>query len=52
MKLTSAAILLAAFFTQTVLAQSTGRVFVTNERSNTVSVINGTTHQFEATIAI
>ena len=39
MKLTSAAILLAAFFTQTVLAQSTGRVFVTNERSNTVSVI-------------
>lgn len=52
MKLTSAAILLAALFTQTILAQSTGRVFVTNERSNTVSVINGTTHQVEATIAI
>jgi len=52
MKLTNTAILLAVFFTQTVFAQSTGRVFVTNERSNTVSVINGTTHQVEATIDI
>lgn len=52
MKLTSAAILMATLFTQTVLAHSTGRVFVTNERSNTVSVINGTTHQLEATIEI
>jgi PQQ-dependent catabolism-associated beta-propeller protein len=52
MKLTSTAIFLATLFTQTVLAQSTGRVFVTNERSNTVSVINGTTHLLEATIDI
>lgn len=52
MKLINAAIFFIVFFTQTVFAQSTGRVFVTNERSNTVSVINGTTHQVEATIEI
>lgn len=52
MKLINIAIFFIAFFTQTVFAHSTGRVFVTNERSNTVSVLNGTTHQVEATIAI
>lgn len=52
MKLIYVAILSAALFTQLAIAQHTGRVFVTNERSNTVSVINGKTHQIEATIEI
>ena len=30
----------------------TGRIFVTNEKDNTVSVINGTSHEVEATVEI
>ena len=36
----------------TVSAQPTGRIFVTNEKDNTVSVINGATFEVEAEIQI
>lgn len=38
--------------TATVNAQPTGRIFVTNERSDSVSVINGKTLEVEGSIAI
>ena len=33
-------------------AEPTGRIFVTNEKGNTISVINGDTHEIESSIDI
>ncbi len=52
MKLYLAPLLLLIFTFNAVGAELTGRIFVTNERSNTVSVINGSTLAVEATIEI
>lgn len=46
------ATLLCAFLSQTVIATPSGRIFVTNEKGNTVSVINGETFEVEQEIAI
>ena len=35
-----------------VSAEPTKRIFVSNERSNTISVINGDTHKIEATVEV
>ncbi len=43
---------LCAFTSQVVYAEPTGRIFITNEKSNTVSVINGKTLEVESEIAI
>ena len=48
----SVLILLISFFYTTVNAAPTGRIFVTNERGNSVSVINGSSLEVEATIEI
>ncbi len=45
-------ILLCVFTSPALYAAGTGRIFVTNERSNDISVINGSTLEVEATIAI
>lgn len=45
-------LLLMTFFISTVNATSTGRIFVTNERGNSISVINGTSLEVESTIDI
>jgi len=45
-------VFLMAFVTLNVTAAPTGRIFVTNERDDTVSVINGSTLEVEATIEI
>lgn len=45
-------LLLMAFTINSVNAAPTGRIFVTNERGNTLSVINGETLEVEATIDI
>lgn len=44
--------LLLVLFTTAVNAAPTGRIFVTNERGDTISVINGETLTVESTIAI
>ena len=43
---------LYAFTLQVVYAEPTGRIFITNEKGNTVSVINGETLEIEGEIAI
>lgn len=45
-------LLLSVFITMSVNAAPTGRIFITNERGNSVSVINGSTLEVEATIEI
>lgn len=52
MKLTNAVILSTALFSQLAMATSTGRIFVTNERDDTVSVLNGSSHKVEATVKV
>ena len=47
-----ASICLCVFLSQNILAEPTGRIFITNEKSNTVSVINGETLEVESEIAI
>ncbi|MCK5431866.1 MAG: hypothetical protein KAJ03_03930 [Gammaproteobacteria bacterium] len=44
--------LLCALMSQVVHAAPTGRIFITNEKGNTVSVINGETLEVEKEIAI
>ncbi|RKZ70298.1 MAG: PQQ-dependent catabolism-associated beta-propeller protein, partial [Gammaproteobacteria bacterium] len=43
---------LCVFLSQNILAEPTGRIFITNEKGNTVSVINGETLEVESEIAI
>jgi len=43
---------LYALLSQNIFAEPTGRIFITNEKSNTVSVINGETLEVESEIAI
>lgn len=50
--LKTALVFLMTFITMTVTAAPTGRVFITNEKGDTVSVINGSTLEVEATIEI
>ena len=45
-------VIMMALFSHSAMAAPTGRIFVTNERSDTISVINGTSLEVEATIAI
>lgn len=45
-------ILLMAFISVSVNATPTGRIFVTNEKGDSVSVINGSTLEVEATVEI
>ena len=47
-----ASALVVTFMSQTINAEPTGRIFITNERSNTISVINGETLEVEGEIAI
>lgn len=47
-----ASLLLMAFITVSVSAAPTGRIFITNEKGDSVSVINGSTLEVEATIEI
>ena len=44
--------ILCAAMMQTVYASPTGRIFITNEKGNTVSVINGETLEVEKEIDI
>ncbi len=52
MKLSSVVLLSVSILAQAAFAEPTGRVFVTNEKSDSVSVINGSTNKVEATIDI
>jgi len=52
MKLLFMPLVLLTVLANSAFATPTGRIFVTNERSDTVSVINGTTLEVEATIEI
>ncbi len=45
-------LILLAVLANSVLAAPSGRIFITNERSDSVSVINGSTLEVEATIEI
>ena len=45
-------VLLAMFVCTQTMAAGTGRIFVTNEKDDTVSVINGSTNEVESTIEI
>ncbi|MFB3089724.1 MAG: PQQ-dependent catabolism-associated beta-propeller protein, partial [Gammaproteobacteria bacterium] len=44
--------LMVAFMSQAIHAEPTGRIFVTNEKGNSISVINGATLEVESEIAI
>ncbi|MFK8069049.1 MAG: PQQ-dependent catabolism-associated beta-propeller protein [Gammaproteobacteria bacterium] len=46
------AVALFAFVSQPLLAESTNRIFVTNEKGGTVSVINSQTNEIESTIEV
>jgi PQQ-dependent catabolism-associated beta-propeller protein len=50
LKLTS--LLLMTFIIHTAIAAPSGRIFITNERGNSISVINGTSLEVEATLDI
>ncbi len=52
MKLLIMPILLLTFIVNSAFAAPTGRIFVTNEKGDSVSVINGSTLEIEATIDI
>ena len=52
MKLLFMPLVLLTVLANSVLAAPSGRIFVTNEKSDTVSVINGSTLEIEATIEI
>jgi PQQ-dependent catabolism-associated beta-propeller protein len=52
MKLLLIPLMLLTFFVSSASAAPTGRIFVTNEKGDSVSVINGTTLEIEATIEI
>ncbi|HIF50143.1 MAG TPA: PQQ-dependent catabolism-associated beta-propeller protein [Thiotrichaceae bacterium] len=52
MKLLFMPLILLAVLANSVLAAPSGRIFITNERSDSVSVINGSTLEVEATIEI
>jgi PQQ-dependent catabolism-associated beta-propeller protein len=43
---------LCAFMSQIIHAEPTGRIFITNEKGNSISVINGATLEVESEIAI
>jgi len=47
-----ASALLVAFMSQAIHAEPTGRIFITNEKGNSISVINGETLEVESEIAI
>jgi PQQ-dependent catabolism-associated beta-propeller protein len=52
MKLLLTPLLLLAFIFSSVNAATTGRIFVTNEKGDSISVINGSTLEVEATVEI
>jgi PQQ-dependent catabolism-associated beta-propeller protein len=52
MKLLLIPLMLLTFFVNSASAAPTGRIFVTNEKGDSVSVINGSTLEVEATIEI
>ena len=47
-----ASALVVTFMSQTIHAEPTGRIFITNEKGNSISVINGETLEVESEIAI